>query len=81
MTYTNSIEIAVAADNDVRPYVFSDAVSYDSGGVNPVSVLMGDFVKDNKLDIVVVNQGDESNSGNIMVMAGDEGKLPTLSPL
>ncbi|HON08222.1 MAG TPA: Ig-like domain-containing protein, partial [Verrucomicrobiota bacterium] len=70
-TYTNIIEITVAADNDVRPYVFSDAVSYDSGGVNPVSVLMGDFVKDSKLDIVVVNQGDESNSGNIMVMAGD----------
>jgi hypothetical protein len=70
-TDNGTVQVVVAPVNDVRPYVFSDAVSYNSGGIKPVSVIMGDFKKDAKLDIAVVNRGDETAGGNVMVMMGD----------
>ncbi len=52
---------------------FQPAQSYPSGGLTAVSVAVGDFNGDNKLDLVVANQCQSSGNcnGNVSILLGN----------
>ncbi|MGC8742630.1 MAG: immunoglobulin domain-containing protein, partial [Verrucomicrobiia bacterium] len=68
---TGTVQVVVAPINDVRPYTFNQAVNYQTGGTNPIAVAVADYKKDTKLDIAVVNQGEQGQGGNVAMLIGD----------
>jgi hypothetical protein len=59
----------MTAPPDTATAIFLTALSYDSGGLTPVSIAAGDFNGDGKLDLAVANSG--SNNVGVMLGNGD----------
>ncbi|MGC8887971.1 MAG: immunoglobulin domain-containing protein, partial [Verrucomicrobiia bacterium] len=67
---TGQLLVNVQYVNDVRPYPFNQAVNFAAGMDNPIAVIIGDYVKDNKPDVVVINKTGGISSVNVLVGDG-----------